>query len=393
MISEIEAALKKVVFDIKKNGFSSFLKKAHFYYFGKGKLLWALNVADWQTKKALVQNQKIENFSKRSGKKQKIVYVIPSTKIAGGIAVVLQHANRLLERGYDVAIFSQDLNSEVNWFANQKVPIIPMNKLGKILEEGIDILIATGWGTAPTVDLLLAKRKLYFLQLDERRFYSDEKMIEFVAQTYRLDFEYLTMAKWMQVWIKKEFDHEAQYVPNGLDLNIFNPSSPIEKRGEKLRVLLEGPINIPFKGVAEAYEAVKDLDCELWIVSSNGRPPAHWKYERFFEKAPINEMAGIYASCDILLKMSTVESFSYPPLEMMACGGAAVIRQVSGIEEYAVHGENCLIVQDEEEAKAAVRRLLEDKPLREFLQQNGLQTAQNWSWDKSIDALEEVING
>lgn len=130
---------------------------------------------------------------------------------------------------------------------------------------------------------------------------------------------------------------------------------------------------------------------KIWIVSNNGKPKKDWRYDRFFENIPYGSMAQIYSSCDILLKMSKVESFCYPPLEMMACGGVSVIRKVTGIEEYAIDGENCLIVNSVEGARKAIQKLIDNPELRKNLIQNGYQTAKEWSWDHSMDMFEEII--
>ncbi len=382
--------IKRIIRELRKNSLPDFVRKTLFYTLGKGRHLWALDKNSWQKKKA-------ENFfghytlPQRSGKEQVIVFILPGLWIAGGIAVILQHANLLRKRGYQVKIVTQDLKTTVAWFENQRVEIVPISAIEPLLKQGIDILIATGWNSVPTVDLLPARRKMYFVQLDERRFYQDQTLKSFVGETYRVGFEFLTMAHFLQAWLREEFDQSSTYVPNGLDVAVFHPVVVRQTTTDKVRVLIEGPINIPFKGVAEAYEAVAGLDCELWLVSSNGVPPAHWKYDQFFERTPIHEMPQIYSSCDILLKMSTVESFCYPPLEMMACGGVPVILEVSGIEEYARHEENCLIVQSQQEARQAVARLIADPALRARLRRGGLETAKKWSWERSVDALEEVI--
>ena len=77
-----------------------------------------------------------------------------------------------------------------------------------------------------------------------------------------------------------------------------------KKKSNKKRILIEGPINSPFKGIADSYESVKDLDCEIWFVSNDGKPKQHWRHDKFLEKVPMTDMHKVYSSCDILLKMS-----------------------------------------------------------------------------------------
>jgi len=104
-------------------------------------------------------------------------------------------------------------------------------------------------------------------------------------------------------------------------------------------------------------------------------------------------MRKIYSSCDILLKMSRVEGFFGPPLEMMACGGAVVVSKVTGYDEYITHGYNALVVEmgDVQGAKEAVKSLLEDELLRKSLILNGKKTADHWKWDNTIDTLENLF--
>jgi glycosyltransferase involved in cell wall biosynthesis len=157
---------------------------------------------------------------------------------------------------------------------------------------------------------------------------------------------------------------------------------------------LEGPICIPFKGMADAYAAIAGLDCEIWIVSSAGKPPADWKYDRLFMSVPFAEMKHIYSACDIFLKMSRVEGFFGPPMEAMACGCAVVVGKVTGYDEYIVAGRNALVVEqgDVAAARTAVQRLLADGRLREDLVQGGFATVAEWTWERSARAMLDLVD-
>nr|WP_302598826.1 glycosyltransferase [uncultured Cellulosilyticum sp.] len=333
----------------------------------------------------------LEEYMNNPKLKPTIAYVIPGTAISGGIGVVCQHANRLLERGYQVYIISEDNNNEISWFPYQNATIVPL----KEFDFEVDILIATAWSTAYTVQALKAKRKLYFVQSDESRFY-EKSSFEYkqALNTYKMNFEYMTEAKWIKTWLKDEFNQECSYVPNGIDTDIIHISEPLEEKKGKFRILLEGAISSKFKGMEDAFKVVEDIDCEVWCVSSNGQPRDTWKCDRFFEKVDMNEMKKIYSSCDIFLKMSKVEGFFGPPLEMMACEGVCVVGKVTGYEEYIIDENNALVVEsgDIEGAKKAIYRLMKDKDLREKLIKGGQATVKEWSWDRSIDYLEDVIN-
>ena len=295
----------------------------------------------------------------------KIAYLVLNLCLSGGIAVVLQHAHRLLNLGYDVSLLDLGVQGAASW-NSLSVPIYPYHTKFPYTLDHIDIAIATHWSTAFFLQALPAQRKIYFVQSDERRFFPDEMNVKLVDSTYRRDYEFMTEAIWIQRWLQEEFQHEAYYVPNGLDGQLFHRSEPLLPKRKRPKVLLEGAIDYWYKGMEEAYAAVSNLEADLWIVSSQGAPKQGWHYDAFFQRVPINEMKRIYSSCDILLKMSRVEGFFGPPLEAMACGCAVVVGKVTGYDEYIQDGYNALVVEkgDIAGARAAVQRLLMDEKLR-----------------------------
>lgn len=212
--------------------------------------------------------------SKRQVQEYDICYIVPGVSISGGVAVVLQHANRLKARGYSVALIHLDIEAEENitWFACD----VPVYRWDWMHEEfplpHADIVVATHFSTAKVVQdhAPAACRKIYFVQSDERRFGLDAPLFVEAHASYQMEMEFMTEALWIQRWLKEEFGKDAYYVPNGLDEKIFFPTTPLVPKAKKPRVLLEGPIDVPFKGMEDAYNAVKGLDCELWIISSAG---------------------------------------------------------------------------------------------------------------------------
>ncbi len=324
---------------------------------------------------------------------KKIVYFLPDIGIFGGVAVVLQHTNRLKQRGYDVLIVNNyGSNTKVDWFKKNEVKIITWRDYNDIKYNAC-IAIATHFRTVSTVENIKSDRKIYFVQSDERRFGLSFDDFSLCNSTYnKNNFEYMTEAIWIQRWLKDEFGHDVYYVPNGLDKELFYEVDNLGK-GFKKRILIEGSIDVPFKGMQEAYDAVKDLDVELWIVSNCGTPKKDWKYDKFYNNIPIHKMRDLYSSCDVFLKMSKVEGFFGPPLEAMACGCAVVVGKCTGYDEYIVNEGNGLVVEKSNvnSARQAIKRLLNDQKLINKLIKQGRKTVEKWSWDRSIDFLECVI--
>lgn len=317
----------------------------------------------------------------------KIAYLIPGCSVSGGIAVICQHANRLRQRGHTVYLVSESSEREIPWFPNQQVAVVGL----QAIPPDLDVLVATSWSTSFRVAVLPARHKFYFVQSDETRFHPPHSVWEHVTRlSYAIGFNYLTEARWIQAWLAEGFGHDAVLVPNGLDPSLFHPAEPLAPKGARPRVLLEGAIGLAYKGMREAFEAVRDLDVEVWCVSSFGKPEPGWRCDRFFEQIPMTDMRRVYSSCDILLKLSRVEGFFGPPMEMMACGGCVVVGKVTGYDEYIVDGVNALVVDPLQpaQAAAAITRIVSDAALRQRLLEQGRQTAQQWQWEPSIDVLE-----
>ncbi|OGL47191.1 MAG: hypothetical protein A2W05_04515 [Candidatus Schekmanbacteria bacterium RBG_16_38_10] len=85
------------------------------------------------------------------------------------------------------------------------------------------------------------------------------------------------------------------------------------------------------------------------------------------------------------------ESFGMPILEAMACGCPVITSKVSACPEVA--GNAALLVDPRSvvDIANAMKRLMEDKTLRDSLQQKGLLRAQQFNWKKSAEEHLEVF--
>ena len=324
-----------------------------------------------------------------------ICYIIPTTNITGGVAVVCEHLNRLQKLGFKCLIASFDNKTDLSWFPNQSVKVIPLKGNENTIEK-YQTVVATGWITAYELLLLNVTRKIYFVQSDETRFYPKGSYLkQRVKRTYAFPFEFMTIAKWLQKFLKENFNKDSYYVPNGINTDIFHPDTPLEaKPKNKKRILLEGAINLPFKGMEEAFKVVQDLDCEVWCVSYDGKPKSEWHCDRIFEKVPMQQMCHIYSSCDILLKLSTLEGFGYPPLEMMACGGVSVVSKIDGHKEYVINKYNAIFTSTKNTKKTIeiIKTLIKNKKLYQKIQSNSQKTVKQFNWQNTIKKLEKIFS-
>ena len=104
-------------------------------------------------------------------------------------------------------------------------------------------------------------------------------------------------------------------------------------------------------------------------------------------------LARLYSDSDVFVSPSWLEGFPLPPLEAMACGTPVVTTSV-GTEDYALDGLNALVVPSRQPDALAksILQLLKDDSLREALTQEGLRTADQFSWDRTTDCLEAILH-
>jgi glycosyltransferase involved in cell wall biosynthesis len=328
----------------------------------------------------------------------KIAFILPENSLAGGVFVTYLQAQALKRRGYDVTIVFVKYNASAGFshFADLDLKFLELSKIPP--DSRFDIAIATWWETFFSLPKVHADKHFYFVQSDERRFYpeSDRLNRNWVGLTYSFkQIGVITEAKWIQNFLQTEFGLDVAYAPNGVDNAQFSPMvAPLVPKAGKLRVLIEGSGGLEYKRIDDAFKIAEGVgDIEIWYVCPDSQVKPEWKYDRLFKAVPFKEMAAIYKSCDILIKVSSVEGFFGPPLEMMATGGACIVSNVTGHDEYIRDGENALLINtgDVPAGRAALRKLVSDPTLREKLSKNGLLTAQKLDWNIQHPKFEAAI--
>lgn len=106
-------------------------------------------------------------------------------------------------------------------------------------------------------------------------------------------------------------------------------------------------------------------------------------------------LLSLLASAQALLYPSLYEGFGLPILEAMACGVPVITSNVSSMPELAAEAALLVDPYDTENIAAAIIDVVGDAALRDDLRTRGLSRAQQFSWDRSAQALcavyEEVL--
>ncbi len=277
-------------------------------------------------------------------------------------------------------------------FSGIEFPVIASRKFK--FKGRIDKAVATMWSTVSFLEKNNnIKDRYYLVQNFETNFYEFGDSLKRKAnESYspKVDVHFLTISKWCQEWLLKDYNQKSDYLPNGIHTE--NYAYKEREMNGKIRVLIEGDNAVYYKNVDESFKITNTLDpekYEIWYLSYNAKPKDWYRVDKFFNKVPFEEVSTVYKDCDILLKTSILESFSYPPLEMMSTGGYVVAVQNGGNSEYLKHEYNCLFYPQGniEEGKKAIQRIVDDSKLRKQLYSNGIETSKARDWN----ALEDSI--
>lgn len=335
---------------------------------------------------------------------KRVCFLMGAIALSGGTYVIFQHASFMADQGYDVTLAVMEPFTATTAAWHDHAGRLRCLTLDEAVGESFDLVVATWWKTALEMPRFRAPRYAYFVQSIESRFYpiSEKPLRALVDATYRLPVAYVTEATWIAEHLKLHFGQAAALVRNGIRKDIYKPEGPAHapRPAGQPRVLIEGHFGVPFKNTALALRLAKEAGAhDIWVMT--GSPVSDLPgVSRLFSRVPIHETPKVYRSCDILLKLSTVEGMFGPPLEIFHCGGTAVVLDVTGHDEYIRAGYNAVVVRDRDvdEVVREIKVLLGDPAKLLALKTGALETAEAWpSWEESSRAftgwIDTVLNG
>lgn len=152
-----------------------------------------------------------------------------------------------------------------------------------------------------------------------------------------------------------------------------------------------------------AFDSLKersDLSHELVIAGEQG-----WKFDkekvlqdlkhresvRFIGFVPDEDMPALYSAASLFAFPTLYEGFGIPVLEAQSCGVPVLTSDCSSLPE--VGGEGALYVDPYDEGSIAesLWKLLADRKLSERLVRAGYENVKRFSWARSAERLNEII--
>jgi len=99
----------------------------------------------------------------------------------------------------------------------------------------------------------------------------------------------------------------------------------------------------------------------------------------------------LYNLAEVFVYPSFFEGFGLPPLEAMACGVPTIVSNNSSLPEVVGDGAIKVDANNIDELGFAIRKVLENRDLRDYLIGQGLFRAKKFNWDKTSEEFLEIF--
>ncbi len=202
----------------------------------------------------------------------------------------------------------------------------------------------------------------------------------------------------------KEYSGPKTVIPNGIDLEIFNPNVP------KIKKYLDGKINILFVGRIEerkglifllkAYKILTQKFSNLRLIIV-GKGPLKKELKDWVQREKLKEvifegkisdkiLPHYYSTCDIFCSPAIFgESFGMVLIEALSCGKPVVAFKIKGYKEVLKgKGEKFLAkVKDWQDLAKKIEILILNPSLRKEMGEWGIKIAEKYSLPKITEKV------
>jgi len=328
-----------------------------------------------------------------------VVYVLNHVGVCGGVKIIFEQANRLVDLGVQVTLISH--YPRPRWYPLKANYI--MVECGKDLVEGIpdcDVIVATYWDHIQACIETNKAPVVYFEQGDFHLFDVEsipKNIFSFIKRQFELPKFIITVSNNAAKAINKTYSRKADIIYNAVDKEVFNVYGKKYDNG-KPYILMIGSDQVEFKrldDVISAYKILKNrkIDLDLIWITPTVPSKEYKEVSNVFINPSQEIIAELYRGAFVFVSASLYESFSLPILEAMSCGCPVITTPNEGAKELVQNNKNGLFVEKENPLDIAkkIELLVKSPNIRTTLISNGLETAKNYSWDNSIKKLLDYL--
>jgi len=209
-------------------------------------------------------------------------------------------------------------------------------------------------------------------------------------------------------------DNKVDVIPFGVDINTFHPATDRYILREKLNIKHADTLIIstrPFYNhhynvecLIRAFASViKNRKNAKLILKGTGPLERYFKslveklkiaeHVRFAGLVPYHKVASYFASADIYVSTSFIDSTSVSLLEAMACGLAPIVTDIPGNREWIQDEVNGFLFRPKDSKALAekITQLIENPHLRELFGQRNFQIIKERAeWQSCVSKMEAI---
>jgi len=205
------------------------------------------------------------------------------------------------------------------------------------------------------------------------------------------------------VALNRYFEANWTIVPNGIDLDLFNPHAPPPPgiKSDVPVILFLGRFD-PRNGLTtliESFRKVRGRNREAQLVVVGDGPLRKHYYRAAagdpditFVGSVLGSRPSYYAHSAIYACPTTKASFGITLLESMACETPVVCSDILGFRDVVKHEREALMFHcgDQEALADSLVRLLDDETLRARLGKTGRQEAELYGWPNVTETVLDI---
>ncbi len=255
----------------------------------------------------------------------------------------------------------------------------------------------------------LEKSRIEFMSKEQQEYFNVARWIE---STIRQADLLIAVSNFLKIEVLKNYSlspERIKYIPNGVDLDLFNQVNyPIQDKKILYvgRFSMEKGIDFIPRIVKNVFEKDNDIKFEI-IAADQNIPPSLQKTKQQFEelekkfpnrfiwhKEQISREAlpKIYNEALIYIQPSRYDSFPTTVLEAMACGKAVICSNRGGMPDMV--GNSGRIVQlNSSVFSKEILRLAENYKLRERYSRRALEKVKEYGWEKICKEMLKTYKG
>lgn len=334
------------------------------------------------------------NVKTKSGK-PRVIFVLQSFGLSGGIKNVFEQANRLSERGLSIEIWGLDRQPPA-WPAGENVKIRTFKNYERLitaLEPIQAIKVATWWETAFPVWLSSVKngKAVYFIQEFESWFYPNDVIAQAtVVSCYRKEFQNLTISSYNLDELNA-IGLTATLLPCGYEAELYRPLKDIKRENNTLLAVGRTFFQKNFDMTLNGWKLLGNKRPDMLLYGAEPEMARLDPKITYIEKPSNEEVNKLFNKATVFVQTSRHEGFCLPLLEAMAAGCPVICTDSHGNRDFCIENKNCLMVEqdDTEGLKEAITKIFNDTVLRQRLSAEGIKTAKKFRWPVIMDQSEK----